>query len=174
MTSIFIKYPLQFIGLVLLQVLVLNNIQFSGIANPYLYIFLVLSLPSTTPKWVVLVLGFLSGHFVDVFSYTPGMHSCATTVLALARILYLPRIVEEDEKKSLFYPSASQFGMKWCFTYTIPLVIIDHTVLFFIEAFTFHHFFYTLLKIVVSSLFTLILLMFTQRLSAGGNRNIRK
>ena len=39
------KNILRFLFLVLFQVLILNNIQFSGYINPYLYVLFILMLP---------------------------------------------------------------------------------------------------------------------------------
>ncbi len=75
----------RFILLVLLQVLVLNNIQFMGYINPYLYILFILSLPYQTPKWFVLLLGFRLGLTIDVCSNTMGMHAFATVFVAFLR-----------------------------------------------------------------------------------------
>ena len=41
------KYVIMFIVLVLVQVLILDNIQFSGLVNPYIYILFILLLPFT-------------------------------------------------------------------------------------------------------------------------------
>ncbi|MDO8928192.1 MAG: rod shape-determining protein MreD, partial [Bacteroidota bacterium] len=55
------KYTIIFVGLVLLQVLILNNIQFSGFINPYVYILFIMLLPFTIPGYAILGLSFLLG-----------------------------------------------------------------------------------------------------------------
>ena len=49
MINTILKYGLISVVLILLQILVLNNIQFSGYVNPYVYIMIILILPSLTP-----------------------------------------------------------------------------------------------------------------------------
>ena len=51
MTVVFVRNIIRFVFLVLLQVLILNNIQFSGYINPYFYIYFILLLPFDTPRW---------------------------------------------------------------------------------------------------------------------------
>ena len=62
-----IKYGLYFLFLILFQVLILNNMQFSGYINPYCYILFILILPFETPGWLLLVLAFILGMIIDVF-----------------------------------------------------------------------------------------------------------
>lgn len=77
-----LKYTIMLVVLVLLQVLLLNNIQFSGYINPYMYVLFILLLPFETPRYLLLLLGFFLGLLVDIFSNTPGFHASATTFLA--------------------------------------------------------------------------------------------
>ena len=72
-----LKNIFRFIILVLVQVLVLNNIQFLGYINPYIYILFILSLPVRTPRWASLLLAFVLGLTIDIFANTPGMHASA-------------------------------------------------------------------------------------------------
>ena len=72
----------SFIVLILLQVLVLNNVQFLGFLNPYIYILFILSLPVKFPRWITLILGFVLGLIIDVFSNTIGTHAFATVLIA--------------------------------------------------------------------------------------------
>ena len=87
-----ITISFRFIGLVLLQILVLNNIQFSSILNPFLYVYLIIVLPVDFRPSIALLLGFLLGLSVDVFCQTLGMHTIATTFAAFCRpyiLLYM-------------------------------------------------------------------------------------
>ena len=59
MTNKLIKYTVMFLVAVLVQVLFLNQVQFSGYINPYFYIVFVLLLPLSTPRYLLLLLGFL-------------------------------------------------------------------------------------------------------------------
>ena len=71
-----------FIGLVLLQVLILNNVHIAGYATPFLYIYLILKFESETPRNALMLWAFFLGLTVDIFSDTPGMNAAATVALA--------------------------------------------------------------------------------------------
>ena len=64
-----------FIGLVLLQVLILNNVHIAGYATPFLYIYLILKFESETPRNALMLWAFFLGLTVDIFSDTPGMNA---------------------------------------------------------------------------------------------------
>ena len=54
--------------------------------------------------------------------------------------------------------------MKWFFYYAAFLIVIHHTVLFYLEVFSFHEFFSTLLRVLLSSAFTLALVFLAEYL----------
>ena len=85
MIKILSRNIIRFLFLVFIQVLVFNNIQVSGLINPYIYVIFILLLPFETPKWAILGLAFLLGISVDLFTNTPGMHSTATVLMAFLR-----------------------------------------------------------------------------------------
>ena len=82
---IVVQNIISFILLVLVQVLALNNIQFLGYINPYIYILFILSLPVRLPQWITLLLGFVLGLTIDTFSNTMGTHAFATVLIAFLR-----------------------------------------------------------------------------------------
>jgi len=148
----------RFILLVLFQVLVLNNIQFLGYINPYLYILFILSLPVQTPRWFSLVLAFAIGLTIDIFSNTPGTHTFATVLIAFLRngIIKLFTSIEEGNNPT---PSFYTFGVGAYIKYVVIIVFIHHTTLFYLEAFSFAHFWIISSKIVLSSLLTILVIM---------------
>lgn len=162
MNSALFKYAATWIVLVLVQVLLLNHIQISGFINPYLYILFILVLPFNTPKYLLLILGFLLGLNIDIFSNTIGIHAAATTFLAFIRPSAINLISSRDILEQNTIPSISKLGINWFMRYTIILVLIHHFFLFYVEVFTLHGFFYTLLRAVLSSFFTIALVILSQ------------
>lgn len=156
-----IKYFLMFVVLLIVQVLFLNQIQFSGYVNPIIYILFVMLLPVSTPQWAMLVLGFLMGIGVDIFSNTPGVHSFATVLAAYARSGII-RVITPREDDMSPYPGLAQNGWGWFLTYSFLMVLLHHTALFFIEVFTFAHFFDTFLRILLSALFSIFVIVLSQ------------
>ena len=74
-----------FIGLVLLQVLILNNVHIAGYATPFLYIYFILKFSSGTSRNELMLWAFFFGLTIDIFSDTPGMNAAATVLLAFLR-----------------------------------------------------------------------------------------
>ena len=81
-----------FIGLVLLQVLILNNVHIAGYATPFLYIYFILKFNSGTSRNELMLWAFFFGLTIDVFSDTPGMNAAATVFL-LYCVCSLPAII---------------------------------------------------------------------------------
>ena len=74
-----------FVGLILLQVLILNNVHIAGVATPFLYVYFILKFNSGTSRNELMVWGFCMGLAIDIFSNTPGMNAAATVLLAFLR-----------------------------------------------------------------------------------------
>lgn len=162
MIKVFLNYLLTAVFLVLLQVLVLNNIQLNGYINPYIYIMFILTLPFEIPKWTVLFIAFTLGISVDMLSLTPGMHSAACVFLAFIRPSILKLVSPRDGYESGTQPRIKYYGLSWFIKYTIILVLAHHFVLFFVEAFKFTSFFYTFLRVILSTVFSSILIIGSQ------------
>ncbi len=155
MINSILRYGLIIVLLILLQILVLNNIQFSGFVNPYVYIMIILLLPSVTPAWLVLIISFLTGLTIDLFTGSPGMHASATLLAGFSRPIVLRLIAPRDGYESGSDLSMAAYGFRWFFIYTTIIVLIHHTALFFLEVFRFTDFFRTIFRILLSSLFTI-------------------
>ncbi|NNF81959.1 MAG: rod shape-determining protein MreD, partial [Flavobacteriaceae bacterium] len=80
---------IRFILLVLIQVLVLNNINFLGYINPYIYILFILLYPIQNNRLLFIFLSFLLGLFVDIFLDSGGVHAAASVFIAYFRPLFL-------------------------------------------------------------------------------------
>ena len=149
----------RFIGLVLFQVLVLNNLNISSYMNPYIYPLFILLLPINTPVWLVLILSFVTGITVDMFSNTMGIHAAALVLMGFARGMVLNVLVPRTGYEMDMDPKLGQFGFNWFLTYAIILVAVHHIALFMLEVFSFEFFAFTLQKILVSILFSVFLML---------------
>ncbi|MBE9511504.1 MAG: rod shape-determining protein MreD [Bacteroidetes bacterium] len=148
--------------LVLFQVLVLNNIQVCGYINPYMYVLFILLLPFETPRWLLLISGFVIGISIDLFVNTPGMHTSATVFMAFLRPYVLKILRPHDEYKSGSYPRLYYYGFTWFLKYSLVLVFLHHTFLFYVEAFRMTFFFHTMLRVLLSTLFSVFLIVLSQ------------
>ena len=147
-----------FIGLVLLQVLILNNVHIAGYATPFLYIYLILKFESETPRNTLMLWAFFLGLTVDIFSDTPGMNAAATVALAFLRPTFLRLFVPRDAFENIV-PSIKSMGIVPFLKYLVVSVFIHHAILLTIEFFSFAHIGTLLLRIVASALLTITCIM---------------
>jgi hypothetical protein len=161
MIRIISKYIFMFISLVLAQVLIFNQVQFSGFFNPYVYLLFIILLPLSTPRYLVMILAFLLGLIIDIFSNSLGVHSAATVFVAYARPLVI-RVISNREDDKSDYPGLHQNKLIWFLNYVLIMVLIHHAVLFYIEVFTFANFFNTFYRVILSSLFSIIIIVLSQ------------
>jgi rod shape-determining protein MreD len=162
-----LRFGLIFILLLLLQVLLFNNIQFSGYVNPYVYIMFILLLPFEIPAWLLLIISFFTGLIIDLFSGTPGMHTSATVLAGFVRPFILRIISPRDGYEPGADPSMLIYGFRWFLIYTSIIVIIHHTALFYLEVFRFTDFFRTLLRVLLSSLFSITFIVLLEYIRKG-------
>lgn len=153
---------LRFVLLVFLQLFVLNNVQFSGFVNPYLYVLFILLLPFEVSGWFMLVLAAVLGLVIDVASATIGYHTIATIFMAYCRFHLLRFIAPRDGYESGMTPTIASLGLSWFLKYTSILVLAHHLVLFWVEAFRFSDLFSATFRALASSVFTLLLILVYQ------------
>ena len=156
------RYIFNLIVLVLIQVFILNNIQLGGFVNPYLYVLFILILPFEIPNWFLLIVAFILGLTIDLFSNTIGMHSSATVFMAFLRPYVLKVISPRDGYESETLPNLRFYGVAWYIRYASILVFSHHLFLFYIEVFKFSNFFITFVRVILNSIFTLILILISQ------------
>jgi hypothetical protein len=157
-----IKYSGIFVLLLLIQVLIMNNIGFSGYVNPFIYLLFIILLPLEIPAWLLLIIAFFTGLTVDLFSATAGLHTSATVAVAFVRP-YILRVIAPREGYDLGdEPGIKTKGFRWFIIYVVLIVFIHHFTLFYIEVFRLKHFLHTLLKVILSSLFSILFIVITQ------------
>ncbi|MEP7263971.1 MAG: rod shape-determining protein MreD [Bacteroidota bacterium] len=159
-----IRIILRFLVLISIQVLVLNNIQLGGFINPFLYVMFILMLPVRMPKGVLLIVALITGLIIDMFSNTMGMHAAACLLMGYLRPGWLRIIAPRDGYETDAIPSVKRYGFQWFIVYASVLIFAHHLFLFYLEVFRFGEFFSTMLRVVLSTLVTLLLIMLSQYL----------
>lgn len=156
-----LRYILTFLGVLIAQVLVFNQIQFSGYINPSFYIIFIIILPISTPAWLRLLSAFLLGFLVDAFSQSPGLHTSASVLIAFLQphIILTFQNTEMDENK----PSNLSFlGFQWFIYSSAIMVLLHQSVYFILEVFSFINFLDTLYRIILSSFATFTVIIISQ------------
>ncbi len=172
MVTQIIKYIGFFIAFILFQGIILNNIELSGYINPYLYVAFILMLPFETPNWLVLLIAFLLGLIMDMFTSTLGMHISATLFMAFCREYLLKLIAPRGGYEFNHKPSLQVMGFSWYLLYASILVLLHHLFLFYIESFKITQFFSTFFRAVFSSIFTLTLILAVQLFNFKSNEKL--
>ena len=150
---------IRFIVLVLFQVLVINHIRLGGYVHPYIYLIFIMLLPFNTPKWQLLVLGFLLGLTIDLFTGTPGPHAGATTLMAFCRPSIIKLVSGNQKFENVQEPNLRQLDGIWIFRYVLCMVLVHHFTLFFLESFSVYLIGQVLLRILLSVPVSIFLIM---------------
>jgi len=156
-----------FVGLVLLQVLILNQMHVLGYATPFFYIYFILKFNSRTGRNELMLWAFALGLTVDTLGNTPGMNAAAATFLAFFRAPIL-RLVTLRYEEEGFYPGIKTLGFSSFFRYGLLTCGLFCTVLLFIDTFSFLALGTLLLKILASTTTTLVCVMCAE--SIGGRK----
>jgi rod shape-determining protein MreD len=154
---------LQFILISLAQILLLNNIQLFGYMQPLIYIWFIILLPNSFPKWIVMILGFLMGFTMDVFSAQLGFHTATATLTATIKPMMLSWFVNNFDNNT-FRPSIAEMGFLSFLGFTSSMVFLHTTIYILIESFSFAEILNLLLRILISSLISIGLILISDAL----------
>lgn len=156
------KNILRFLFFILLQVTIIRHLDLGIYFNPFLFIGAILMLPFGLEKSYVLLIAFTAGLVIDMFYNTMGMNAAACTFMAFCRPWILRVYAPIGDYNVDASATAGSMGLRWMASYAGTLIFIHHAILFYLEMFSFHGFFTTLLKVILSGMLTLVLLLITQ------------
>ena len=159
-----IRNIIRFVILVGVQVLLIKNIELGRFINPFIYVLFIIVLPFETPKWLLLLSGFIIGITIDMFYDTAGMHAAACVFIAYIRPGVLKLFSPRDGYEFGTQPTIQYLGVPWFLSYSAILIVLHHIVLFYTEVFRFSEFFSTFLRVIISSIFTILLVVISQYL----------
>ena len=153
---------LRLIILVTLQVLIFNNVNFSGYINPYIYVIFILLLPFEIPGWLLLVSAFFTGLVIDVFSNTMGLHAASSVFMAFCRPGITRALSAGKDTETDIRPNIYDMGLYRFILYALILVSIHHLTYFYLETFRLGEFFRTFFRAALSILFTTLVVVLSQ------------
>jgi hypothetical protein len=152
------------------QVLILKNIALFHTAFCFLYIAYLLLLPVETNPLALMGIGFLMGFMVDIFYDSLGMHAMSSVFIMYIRNYWLAGLTPQGGYDIGTLPNIAANGIQWFTIYAIPLVFLHHALLFYVEAGGFGLFWFTLVKVLASTFFTLVVIFIVQFLFPGRRR----
>ncbi|WP_457289208.1 rod shape-determining protein MreD [Pedobacter sp. UYP24] len=132
--------------------------SFYNLANPFIYVLFLLLLPFSTPNLLLYLIAFITGLTIDAFYDTYGVHTAACVVLVFVRILFISVSVNRDNFDEP-EPTLGNMGFKWFLLYASLCIFSHHIILFLLETFRLTEITYTIVRSLLSSVFTLFIVL---------------
>jgi hypothetical protein len=156
---------LGFLFYVMLQLIVFRNIWVFDIAYCWVYVAPILLLPVQVKNWVLIIVAFLLGLFVDTLYDKIGMNAAACVLIAFLRPFLINSMIGKntgnDDIKEL---SINTIGFQSFSVYLLLLLLAHHFLLNIINAASSAFFMRTLAKTVFSAFFSYLMIIASQML----------
>ena len=164
MTRLVMANILRFVVLIVLQILMLNYVDFGGYMIPFIYILAVLMLPTNMGRMPVLLCAFGAGLMVDLFCNIPGFHTFSCTLLAFMRVTLGNRMLVRDGQTDVEIeePSIHTVPTQSFMAYLLVMAVIYSLTYCLLEAFSFGNFWITMLSALLDSAATWVVMMMCQ------------
>jgi hypothetical protein len=155
---------ISFFGYLFLYIFLFRNIALYNKAFCFIYLAFLLSIPIDSNRILALFVGLVTGLVIDIFNDSLGIHMAASIMMMYARYYFIRWLTPQGGYDGNALPSVTSMGLQWYLTYSVPLILIHQLCLFFIEAGGGSLFFFTLSKVLLSTLFTLFVIILLQYL----------
>ena len=167
-----VKNIIRFCLFILIQVFVLNQIPpLHQMATPYLYFLFILWLPFKMGRRTQMLLAFALGFALDSFTKTYGLHTAACLLIAYIRPFLINLLISQEGAESNYNePSIKSMGFAPYFTYVAILTFIHHSFLFFLQALQTGGMAYFIIKSLLSTAISLVLILLTELLFSRKQR----
>ena len=166
MNKIGLAYIISSVAILLAQVLVFKNVElllFDRYTMAcFLYPIIILGLPLSTPRSVLLILAFIVGLLVDLFYDSPGVHAGALVFTAYARSFVLGLIEPRGGYRIDNRLTIAQYGLNWFLLYLFTTLFLHIFIYFSLDAFTFVYFSKILINTIISCGISYVLLVVYQ------------
>jgi rod shape-determining protein MreD len=161
-----LKNIIRFSLFILIQVFVLNQVPpLHHLVTPYIYFLFILWLPFKMGRRTIMVLALALGFSLDCFTKTYGLHAASCILIAYLRPFLINLLISQEGAESNYNePSIKSMGFIPYFTYVAILTLLHHSSLFFLEALQTGGYLYFILKTMLSSAISLLLILLTELL----------
>ena len=158
MPKILFNNILLFVALVVAQAVIFNNLILFNCGVALIFIYFIIEMPITLGINTLLTLSFLLGLSVDVFQDTPGLNAFVCTVIAFIKrpifYFYVPRDEDLAGKRICINTAGREAYLKYMGTMTMIYCFLY----FVVESINYYDPGRIFLRIIVSALFTFIVL----------------
>ncbi len=159
---------LSLIFLLLLQLPLIHRITVFDKAFGFFYVGYLLLLPVSISRSYLMIIGFIAGLVVDIFSNTPGIHSAACVAIMFLRNFWLSILY--DDWRELPSPNTASLKPVKFLGYIFPLIFVHHLILFVVEKGGFNLFIDVLERVFFSAIFSGLIVFVVVYLINGSNR----
>lgn len=129
-----------------------------NVAVPFVFIYLLISMPLSFSPNVTTIIGFVTGLTVDILSDTPGLHSLSCTVLAFVRRPVFRLYTSFDDDLGGLRPTIRIMGQAGYMKYLLTMILIYTLIVFTVEAFQIFNPTIFFARVVCSTLLTFIII----------------
>lgn len=133
--STFFINVLRFVLLILVQVLVFNKLNFFGFINPMVYVLFLYWYPIKKNRTTFILICFLLGLLIDVFSDTMALNAAATVTIAYLRPSIMRFVFGVNYEFQSFKLNSATKAQQ--FTFLALLIVVHHVIYFTLEIFSF-------------------------------------
>jgi hypothetical protein len=116
----------------------------------------ILLLPVAMNRTLVVIIAFICGLILDLFSNGHGLHTASLTLLGYLRFFILKYFQPKSGWDKLDVPNLYQQGINWFINYVLLSIFVHHTYYFFLESFSAYSIFSTLKRLVLSIILSTI------------------
>ena len=159
----------RFIFLLLIQVTVLNKINFGGFINPQIYILYVILFPyHNNHKGYLMMSSFFLGLSIDFFMNSGGINAFSLTLIAYSRQFLFDTIMGKQDKKAVI--SFKELPKLKSITYILLISFIHITSLYWLENFSFNELGTMFIRVFISTIYSSILIFISLSLFLTKNK----
>ena len=164
--STLVKNIIRFAFFILVQVYVLDKIHLHQMVTPYFYFLFILWLPFRIGRTWLMIIAFALGFTMDSFRHHYGFFSAACVMIAYLRPFLINLFIPQEGAETNYdEPSIkSMGGLLPYLIFTGVLTFIHHGWLFLLEAWQFGDLWYFLIKTLLSTVVSLLLILITELL----------
>ncbi len=159
-----IAYILYFILFFLLQIIFFRNVLLFDYALCFVYIGYILILPIDIKPIPLMLIAFGFGLLMDSFFDTVGINAFVCVLIAYIRPYILKVLTPGGGYDALMEISIPYMGFVWFIKYSALLIFIHHFIFFTLEAWNMSLFLDVFIRTVLSTIFTLFIIVLLQYL----------
>ena len=148
----------RYIGVMLLQVLLFDQLQLLGVCHPYIYVLCLLMMPITLPHSADMIIGAVVGLIMDIFCNSLGVHTASCIFIMFIRPYVIGALVNDKDRLNEQI-SLRALGVEALFKYVVILVLVHHLMVFLLAAWSWSHIWFVLMETIVSSIITISVIM---------------